>query len=86
MIEVGLLLYHINQIFKEPKKAWGISFVCSLPKSFHYAKSTELTELTSKQLGNHLSFMIRKGVTLDMLIELILPTVIRSVVRKKQNP
>lgn len=83
MIEVELLLYHINQILKEPKKAWGMTFVCSLPKSFHYAKSAQFA---SKQLSNHLSFMIRKDITLNMLIELKPPTVIRSVVRKKQNP
>lgn len=83
MMEVRQLVYHIHQIFKKTGKTWGIAFACSLPKSFHYAKSVKLT---SKQLSNHLSLMIKKDITLDMLIELSLPPVIRSMVRKKQNP
>lgn len=83
MMEVRQLVYHIHQIFKEARKTWGIAFACSLPKSFHHAKSVKLS---SEKSTNHLSSMILKDINLTILIKLNLSLVVRSMTRKKQNP
>lgn len=83
MMEIRQLVYHIQQIFKEPRKTWGIAFACSLPKSFHHAKSVKLS---SEKSTNHLGSMILKDINLTILIELNSPLVARPMTRKKQNP
>jgi len=75
--------HHKHQIFKEPKKAWGMAFGCTLSKSLHHAKSVKLS--TQKPIY-HSSHTIIKDINFNTLATSNPPLLALSVGRKKQNP